>query len=59
MVRQPETGSGRYWTNWNGRLTPTRGLAMKNQSRANKPGERICEPSAGSKYAPADGSQED
>ena len=26
---------------------------------SNKPGERICEPSAGSKYAPADGSQGD
>ena len=25
--------------------------------KSNKPGERICEPSAGSKYAPLDGSE--
>lgn len=30
---------------------------LSNMATSNKPGERICDPSAGSKYAPADGSQ--
>lgn len=30
---------------------------LKLAWQSNKPGERICEPSAGSKYAPPDGSQ--
>ena len=30
--------------------------SCKHYQSANKPGERICEPSAGSKYAPTNGS---